>query len=100
MKAGDYTVPNVLSPDFQIKTLHKHNDCHIKGNVQNELILILITLPLVSICEKKTYNLGGSYLSLIRAVAGQRSSPDLCFATKSIKIYDQRHSPQCHSGGS
>ena len=27
----------------------------------------------------------------IRAVAGQRSSPDLCFATKSIKIYDQRH---------
>ena len=24
----------------------------------------------------------------IRAVAGQRSSPDLCFATKSIKIYD------------
>ena len=27
-------------------------------------------------------------ISLIRAVAGQRSSPDLCFATKSIKIYD------------
>ena len=25
----------------------------------------------------------------IRAVAGQRSSPDLCFATKSIKVYDQ-----------
>ena len=25
----------------------------------------------------------------IRAVAGQRSSPDLCFATKLIKIYDQ-----------
>ena len=24
----------------------------------------------------------------IRAVAGQRSSPDLCFATKFIKIYD------------
>ena len=24
----------------------------------------------------------------IRAVAGQRSSPDLCFATKLIKIYD------------
>ena len=24
----------------------------------------------------------------IRAVAGQHSSPDLCFATKSIKIYD------------
>ena len=27
--------------------------------------------------------------SRIRAVAGQRSSPDLCFATKLIKIYDQ-----------
>ena len=27
----------------------------------------------------------------IRAVAGQRSSPDLCFATKLIKIYDQGH---------
>ena len=27
-------------------------------------------------------------LGVIRAVAGQRSSPDLCFATKSIKIYD------------
>ena len=27
--------------------------------------------------------------TLIRAVAGQRSSPDLCFATKLIKIYDQ-----------
>ena len=26
---------------------------------------------------------------LIRAVAGQRSSPDLCFATKSIKIYNE-----------
>ena len=25
----------------------------------------------------------------IRAVGGQRSSPDLCFATKLIKIYDQ-----------
>ena len=25
---------------------------------------------------------------LIRAVAGQRSSPDLCFATTSVKIYD------------
>ena len=25
---------------------------------------------------------------VIRAVAGQRSSPDLCFATKYIKIYD------------
>ena len=25
---------------------------------------------------------------IIRAVAGQRSSPDLCFATKSVKIYD------------
>ena len=25
---------------------------------------------------------------LIRAVAGQRSSPELCFATKFIKIYD------------
>ena len=25
------------------------------------------------------------YLPVIRAVAGQRSSPDLCFATKSIK---------------
>ena len=25
---------------------------------------------------------------LIRAVAGQRSSPDLCVATKFIKIYD------------
>ena len=24
----------------------------------------------------------------IRAVAGQRSSPDLCFATKFVKIYD------------
>ena len=24
----------------------------------------------------------------IRAVAGQRSSPDLCFATTSVKIYD------------
>ena len=24
----------------------------------------------------------------IRAVAGQRSSPDLCIVTKSIKIYD------------
>ena len=24
----------------------------------------------------------------IRAVAGQRSSPDLCFSTKSVKIYD------------
>ena len=27
-------------------------------------------------------------MNLIRAVAGQRSSPELCFATKSIKIYD------------
>ena len=26
--------------------------------------------------------------NLIRAVAGQRSSPDLCFATTSVKIYD------------
>ena len=26
--------------------------------------------------------------SMIRAVAGQRSSPDLCFATTSVKIYD------------
>ena len=25
---------------------------------------------------------------LIRAVAGQHSSPDLCFATTSVKIYD------------
>ena len=25
---------------------------------------------------------------VIRAVAGQRSSPDLCFATKFVKIYD------------
>ena len=29
-----------------------------------------------------------THLSAIRAVVGQRSSPDLCFATKSIKIYD------------
>ena len=28
---------------------------------------------------------GVQILSVIRAVAGQRSSPDLCFATKSIK---------------
>ena len=27
-------------------------------------------------------------LRKIRAVAGQRSSPDLCFATTSVKIYD------------
>ena len=27
-------------------------------------------------------------IKTIRAVAGQRSSPDLCFATKLIKIYD------------
>ena len=26
--------------------------------------------------------------AIIRAVAGQRSSPDLCFATTSVKIYD------------
>ena len=25
---------------------------------------------------------------VIRAVAGQRSSPDFCFATTSVKIYD------------
>ena len=28
----------------------------------------------------------------IRAVAGQRSSPDLCFATTSVKIYDPSRS--------
>ena len=29
-----------------------------------------------------------TFIPLIRAVTGQRSSPDLCFATKFIKIYD------------
>ena len=31
---------------------------------------------------------GDRKVCIIRAVAGQRSSPDLCFATKLIKIYD------------
>ena len=30
----------------------------------------------------------GHHAPLIRAVTGQRSSPDLCFATTSVKIYD------------
>ena len=38
----------------------------------------------------KTYEwcLSIPFAYAIRAVAGQRSSPDLCFATKFIKIYD------------
>ena len=31
---------------------------------------------------------GAPLAAFIRAVAGQHSSPDLCFATKLIKIYD------------
>ena len=30
----------------------------------------------------------------IRPVAGQRSSPDLCFATKSIEMYDTTLTPR------
>ena len=34
------------------------------------------------------HNEYNNYYLKIRAVAGQHSSPDLCFATKLIKIYD------------
>ena len=40
---------------------------------------------LVAAVQTSTHNLCFGAKIRIRAVAGQRSSPDLCFATKSIK---------------
>ena len=48
----------------------------------NSEVYILVRYVMLNLCYKS------DNLRKIRAVAGQRSSPDLCFVTTSVKIYD------------
>ena len=78
-----------------IETLIMTNDD--EGFEQLALETQSIFVFLVAYFSNKIYNFChkvrffNKLLMAITAVAGQRSSPDLCFATKSIKIYDPRH---------
>ena len=71
---------------------------HLTGVLQwcNCFKLWVCFFSLVFICQDKEYaqltdvdalKCLGTLHILIRAVTGQRNSPDLCVATKSIKIY-------------
>ena len=70
-----------------LKTMHKNclssQSCKFVKNYFSKIIFLHAHVQCVCIVVAKYQT-----APAIRAVAGQRSSPDLCFATKSIKIYD------------
>ena len=62
-------------------------------------ILAITSRDIVEIKKNRACSKDGKCIILkIRAVAGQRSSPDLCFATTSVKIIDLKVTQVGHHG--